>query len=98
MVLDFSRCADYGHRVMFNALPHPIEVSGPTTFTIDTDGQLDHWHPRCDPRIPLINREPVANYGCSPSQITQPLPLFFGDYYRDQSCLRSSTCRFRLRL
>jgi hypothetical protein len=27
MVLDFSRCADYGHRVMFNALPHPIEVS-----------------------------------------------------------------------
>ena len=45
--------------------------------------QLDDWHPRCDPRIPLINREPVANYGCSPSQITQPLPLFFGDYYRD---------------
>jgi hypothetical protein len=77
MVLDFSRGADYGHRVMFNALPHPIEVSGPTTITIDTDGQLDHWHPRCDPRIPLINREPVANYGCSPSQITQPLPLFF---------------------
>jgi hypothetical protein len=31
MVLDFSRCADYGHRVMFNALPHPIEVSGPVT-------------------------------------------------------------------
>jgi hypothetical protein len=39
--------------------------------------QLDDWHPRCDPRITLINREPVANYGCSPSQITQPLPLFF---------------------
>jgi hypothetical protein len=41
--------------------------------------QLDDWHPRCDPRIPLINREPVANYGCSPNQITitQPLPLFF---------------------
>ena len=39
--------------------------------------QLDDWHPRCDPRIPLTNREPVANYGCSPSQITQPLPLFF---------------------
>ena len=34
--------------------------------------QLDDWHPRCDPRIPLTNREPVANYGCSPSQITQP--------------------------
>jgi hypothetical protein len=32
--------------------------------------QLDDWHPRCDPRIPLIDREPVANYGCSPSQIT----------------------------
>jgi hypothetical protein len=39
--------------------------------------QLDDWHPRCDPRIPLINREPVANYGCSPRQIPQPLPLFF---------------------
>ena len=39
--------------------------------------QLDDWHPRCDPRIPLINREPVAKCGCSPSQITQPLPLFF---------------------
>ena len=39
--------------------------------------QLDDWHPRCDARIPLINREPVANYGCSPSQITQPIPLFF---------------------
>jgi len=34
--------------------------------------QLDFWHPRCDPRIPLTNREPVANYGCSPGQITLP--------------------------
>lgn len=34
--------------------------------------QLDDWHPRCDPRIPLTNREPVANYGCSPGQISQP--------------------------
>jgi integrase len=34
--------------------------------------QLDDWHPRCDPRIPLTNREPVANYGCAPGQITQP--------------------------
>ena len=40
-------------------------------------GNSDDRHPRCDPRIPLINREPVANYVCSPSQITQPLPLFF---------------------
>ena len=31
---------------------------------------LDDWHPRCDPRIPLSPREPVANYGCSPGQIT----------------------------
>ncbi|GFG54796.1 hypothetical protein [Mycolicibacterium agri] len=28
--------------------------------------QLDFWHPRCDARIPLTDREPVANYGCSP--------------------------------
>lgn len=33
---------------------------------------LDEWHPRCDPRIPLSTREPQANYGCSPGQITQP--------------------------
>jgi integrase len=33
---------------------------------------LDDWHPRCDPRIPLSQREPQANYGCSPGQITQP--------------------------
>ena len=24
---------------------------------------LDDWHPRCDPRIPLTDREPLANYG-----------------------------------
>ena len=33
---------------------------------------LDDWHPRCDPRIPLGPREPVADYGCSPGQITRP--------------------------
>ena len=33
---------------------------------------LDDWHPRCDPRIPLSDREPQANYGCSPGQISQP--------------------------
>ncbi len=33
---------------------------------------LDDWHPRCDPRIPLTGREPLANYGCSPGQINQP--------------------------
>lgn len=34
--------------------------------------QLDYWHPRCDPRIPLGEREPQANHGCSPGRITQP--------------------------
>jgi hypothetical protein len=34
--------------------------------------ELDDWHPRCDPRIPLSAREPLANYGCCPGQITQP--------------------------
>ena len=33
---------------------------------------LDDWQPRCDPRIPLTGREPMANYGCSPGQIAQP--------------------------
>lgn len=34
--------------------------------------QLDYWHPRCDPRIPLTKREPLAHYGCSPAAITTP--------------------------
>jgi hypothetical protein len=34
--------------------------------------QLDEWNPRCDPRIPLSKREPLANYGCAPGQITVP--------------------------
>jgi hypothetical protein len=33
---------------------------------------LDDWQPRCDPRIPLSAREPQANYGCAPGQITLP--------------------------
>ena len=33
---------------------------------------LDDWQPRCDPRIPLSVREPQANYGCSPGQISRP--------------------------
>ena len=28
--------------------------------------------PCCDPRIPLTDREPIANYGCSPGQIQVP--------------------------
>jgi Phage integrase family len=34
--------------------------------------ELDYWHPRCDPRIPLTEREPMAHYGCSPTLITHP--------------------------
>jgi integrase len=33
---------------------------------------LDYWHPRCDPRIPLGDREPLANYGCSPGKLALP--------------------------
>ena len=32
--------------------------------------ELDYWHPRCDQRIPLSEREPQAHYGCSPALIT----------------------------
>jgi integrase len=32
--------------------------------------ELDYWHPRCDKRIPLSEREPQAHYGCSPALIT----------------------------
>lgn len=41
-VIDFGQCGDWGHRVFINALPHPTELKGPTTFTIDTDGKLRH--------------------------------------------------------
>jgi integrase len=34
--------------------------------------ELDYWHPRCDRRIPLSEREPQAHYGCSPALITHP--------------------------
>ncbi len=33
--------------------------------------ELDYWHPRCDPRIPLSGREAMANYGCIPGQVAQ---------------------------
>jgi integrase len=32
--------------------------------------ELDEWNPRCDPHIPLQAREPEANHGCAPGQIT----------------------------
>ena len=34
--------------------------------------ELDYWHPRCDSRIPLSEREPQAHYGCSPALIARP--------------------------
>ncbi|SKH58926.1 phage integrase family protein [Mycobacteroides abscessus subsp. massiliense] len=34
--------------------------------------ELDFWPPRCDPRILLTDREPVANYGCSSGDIQLP--------------------------
>ena len=34
--------------------------------------ELDYWHPRCDPRIPLSEREPMAHYGCTLTLITHP--------------------------
>ncbi|WP_230554413.1 hypothetical protein [Salinispora arenicola] len=34
--------------------------------------ELDDWHARCDPRIPLSARESLANYGCSLITITRP--------------------------
>ncbi len=34
--------------------------------------ELDTWHPRCDPRIPLRPREPSRSVGCSPGQARIP--------------------------
>ena len=34
--------------------------------------ELDDWHPRCDPRIPLGPREPRGTSQISPGRITQP--------------------------
>lgn len=34
--------------------------------------ELDTWHPRCDPRIPLREREPSRSVGCSPGDARLP--------------------------
>ncbi|MGH3701403.1 MAG: tyrosine-type recombinase/integrase [Pseudonocardiaceae bacterium] len=34
--------------------------------------ELDDWHPRCDPRIPLSAREPRGTSGISPGRIALP--------------------------
>jgi integrase len=34
--------------------------------------ELDTWHPRCDPRIPLRPREPSRSVGCSPGDARIP--------------------------
>jgi integrase len=34
--------------------------------------QMDTWHPRCDPRIPLREREPCRSVGCSPGTAGLP--------------------------
>ena len=34
--------------------------------------ELDTWHPRCDPRIPLREREPCRSVGCSPGDAQLP--------------------------
>ena len=34
--------------------------------------ELDTWHPRCDPRIPLREREPCRSVGCSPGTARLP--------------------------
>jgi hypothetical protein len=35
--------------------------------------EMDTWHPRCDPRIPLRVREPCRSVGCSPGEARLPL-------------------------
>ncbi len=34
--------------------------------------EMDTWHPRCDPRIPLRDREPCRSVGCSPGEARLP--------------------------
>jgi len=34
--------------------------------------EMDTWYPRCDPRIPLRDREPSAGLGCTPGAIVVP--------------------------
>ena len=34
--------------------------------------EMDTWHPRCDPRIPLRDREPCRSVGCSPGEAQLP--------------------------
>jgi hypothetical protein len=55
--------------------------------------ELDDWHPRCDPRIPLSAREPLANYGCSLSTITHPWLRTAAKWYLG-TMLESGTLRW----
>jgi hypothetical protein len=55
--------------------------------------ELDDWHPRCDPRIPLSAREPLANYGCSLSTITRPWLRTAAKWYLG-TMLESGTLRW----
>jgi integrase-like protein len=55
--------------------------------------ELDDWHPRCDPRIPLSAREPLANYGCSMSTITLPWLRAAAKWYLG-TMLESGTLRW----
>ena len=55
--------------------------------------ELDDWHPRCDPRIPLSAREPLANYGCSLSTITRPWLRAAAKWYLG-TMLESGTLRW----
>jgi integrase len=34
--------------------------------------EMDIWYPRCDPRIPLRDREPCGSVGCAPGAIVVP--------------------------
>jgi hypothetical protein len=34
--------------------------------------EMDTWYPRCDPRIPLREREPCGSVGCTPGAIAVP--------------------------
>jgi len=65
--------AEYdGHRVRLERLLSYPRLALAARLHDGAWWELDTWHPRCDPRIPLRDREPCRSVGCSPGEARLP--------------------------
>jgi hypothetical protein len=61
-----------GHRVRLERLLSYPRLALAARLHDGAWRELDIWHPRCDPRIPLRDREPCRSVGCSPGEARLP--------------------------